>query len=454
MVTDAPRKATKKTTDTATDTATSAASTPVSILAALPVERLKGEVIDLGKAMAHHGVVRVGEGVEAVGDKLTGLVDSAPSPGDVVGAARNVGSPLAPVTGAAGKVAGVASKAAGAAGKATGKATGAVTGTVADTAKGAAKGTAKGARAVTGTAGKAGKAVTPGSGKDSKKEKKKGKKADQTPDLKVTNIVESVDVPVGREVAYDLWTQFEEFPGFMKKVETVKQRKPEEVAWRAQVFLSHRTWTATIVDQVRPEHIVWKSEGEKGRVDGAVTFHELAPDLTRVLLTLEYHPQGLFERVGNLWHAVGRRARLELKHFRRHVANHALLHQDDVEGWEGEIHDGQPRQPRKTAAARKSSAARTSSTSKKTSPARKTSPAKKTSAARKTSPAKKTSAAKKSSTTRKSSASSSTRKTASKRPAKRSSTAKKTAASKPRKTAASKSSRSASSRSRSTRSRS
>ncbi len=71
------------------------------------------------------------------------------------------------------------------------------------------------------------------------------------------------------------------------------------------------------------DRIIWRSKGQKGHVDGAVTFHELAPNLTRILLVLEYHPQGLFERTGNLWRAQGRRARLELKHFRRHMMTQA-----------------------------------------------------------------------------------------------------------------------------------
>lgn len=159
--------------------------------------------------------------------------------------------------------------------------------------------------------------------------------------LKLTNIVETVDVPVSRQVAYDQWTQFEAFPSFMKKVENVDQEDDNVVTWKAQVFLSHRTWKATIVDQVPNERIVWRSEGDKGHVDGAVTFHELAPDLTRVLVTLEYHPKGLFEHTGNLWRAQGRRTRLELKHFRRHVAVSTLLRQDEIEGWRGEIHDAE-----------------------------------------------------------------------------------------------------------------
>jgi hypothetical protein len=89
------------------------------------------------------------------------------------------------------------------------------------------------------------------------------------------------------------------------------------------------------------ERIVWRSKGDKGHVDGAVTFHELTPDLTRMLINLEYYPQGLFERTGNLWRAQGRRVRLELKFFRRYITSEVLLRQDEVEGWRGEIHDGE-----------------------------------------------------------------------------------------------------------------
>ncbi|MFL6082061.1 MAG: SRPBCC family protein [Mycobacterium sp.] len=159
--------------------------------------------------------------------------------------------------------------------------------------------------------------------------------------LKLTNIVEDIDVGVPLELAYRQWTEFGQFPKMMKKVEQADQESEEKLRWKAQVFWSHRTWESTVIEQVPCDHIVWRSKGQKGHVDGAVSFHELGPHLTRILVVLEYHPQGLFERTGNLWRAQGRRVRLELKHFKRHVMTHSLLHPDDVEGWMGEIRDGE-----------------------------------------------------------------------------------------------------------------
>jgi uncharacterized membrane protein len=161
--------------------------------------------------------------------------------------------------------------------------------------------------------------------------------------LKLTNIVESVDVGVSVRPTYNQWTQYSDFPKFTKKIDNADQNKnePAKVNWKAQVFWSHRAWEATVMEQVPDERIIWRSKGQKGHVDGAVTFHEVAPNLTRILLVLEYHPQGLFERTGNLWRAQGRRARLELKHFRRHMMTEGILHADDLEGWRGTIHDGE-----------------------------------------------------------------------------------------------------------------
>jgi uncharacterized membrane protein len=153
-----------------------------------------------------------------------------------------------------------------------------------------------------------------------------------------TNIVEQIDIGASRRLVYDQWTRFQDYPRFMKKVVDVDQVADEKLNWKAKIFWSSRRWQADIVEQIPDDHITWRSGG---RVEGTVSFHAIAPDLTRVLVNIEYRPRGLFERTGNLWRAQGRRTRLELKHFRRHLMTRSLLEPEGVSGWRGEIRDGE-----------------------------------------------------------------------------------------------------------------
>ncbi|GII87471.1 hypothetical protein Ssi03_54610 [Sphaerisporangium siamense] len=159
--------------------------------------------------------------------------------------------------------------------------------------------------------------------------------------LKFANIVESVDIGAPVDLVYNVWTQFTDWPTFTKKIEKVTQDSDEKITWQVQVFLPRRTWEATITEQVPDEKIVWSSKGAKGYVDGSVTFHALAPAMTRVLMSLEYHPKGLIEHIGNWWRAPGRRVRLEFKHIRRHIMVHVLPDPSDIQGWRGVIHEGE-----------------------------------------------------------------------------------------------------------------
>ncbi|AZM87475.1 SRPBCC family protein [Streptomyces sp. W1SF4] len=150
-------------------------------------------------------------------------------------------------------------------------------------------------------------------------------------------MVESLDVGVPLRTAYDHWTRYEDFSSFAKGVRSVSQGDDTTSDWRVKVGPSTRNWKATVQEQVPDERIVWTTDGPKGTTRGCVSFHELAPSLTRILLVVEYYPSGLFERTGNLWRAQGRRLRLDLKHFDRYVT----LATDEPEGWRGEIRDGE-----------------------------------------------------------------------------------------------------------------
>jgi uncharacterized membrane protein len=154
---------------------------------------------------------------------------------------------------------------------------------------------------------------------------------------KFVSIIEDISVGVPVDVAYNQWTQFQEFASFAKGVESVDQTDEVSSNWRVKVFKSRRNWKASVTEQIPDRRIAWTSEGAKGTTKGVVTFHPLADDLTQVLLVIEYYPQGFFEKTGNIWRAGGRRARLDLKHFRRFV----MMRGEETGSWRGEIRDGE-----------------------------------------------------------------------------------------------------------------
>ncbi|MFJ4851539.1 MULTISPECIES: SRPBCC family protein [unclassified Streptomyces] len=162
----------------------------------------------------------------------------------------------------------------------------------------------------------------------------KGRKSGTT---KVMNIIEVQDVGIPIRDAYDHWTQYEKFSSFTKGVRSVSKGKDADSDWKVKVGPSTRGWKATVQEQIPDERIVWTSEGAKGTTRGCVSFHEMTPNLTRIVLVVEYYPSGFFEKTANIWRAQGRRLRLDFKHFQRYVT----LTDEEPEAWRGEIRDGE-----------------------------------------------------------------------------------------------------------------
>ncbi|MFJ8861672.1 SRPBCC family protein [Streptomyces sp. NPDC102451] len=154
---------------------------------------------------------------------------------------------------------------------------------------------------------------------------------------KSMNIIEVLDVGVPLRTAYDHWTRYDEFSGFTKGVQSVSMSEEMSSDWKVKIGPSSRGFKATVQEQVPDDRIVWTSEGAKGSTRGCVSFHELAPSLTRIVLVVEYYPSGFFEKTGNLWRVQGRRMRLDFKLFQKFVT----LTDDEPEGWRGEIRDGE-----------------------------------------------------------------------------------------------------------------
>ncbi|HEX6457200.1 MAG TPA: SRPBCC family protein [Solirubrobacterales bacterium] len=148
-------------------------------------------------------------------------------------------------------------------------------------------------------------------------------------------IQQSVDVAVPIKEAYDQWTRFEEWPKFMHRVDSVQQVDDSTVHISTKVWGITKEFEAEIVEQRPDERIEWHSE-EGLMNSGVVTFHQLAPRLTRIELTMDVKPDSLLEKAGRGMRFTKRAARGDLHRFKAFVE---MEEQTDT-GWRGTIKDG------------------------------------------------------------------------------------------------------------------
>ena len=149
----------------------------------------------------------------------------------------------------------------------------------------------------------------------------------------MTRIKKSIDVNVPVRLAYDQWTQFEDFPVFMEGVERVVQQEDNFLDWTAKVGGQTRQWTAQIVDQTPDRRIAWKAiQGAENA--GAVLFEAIGPDQTRIELTIDAEPEGPLEGVGVALGFLDRRVQGDLERFKTFIEERRA----PTGAWTGEIH--------------------------------------------------------------------------------------------------------------------
>jgi uncharacterized membrane protein len=145
-----------------------------------------------------------------------------------------------------------------------------------------------------------------------------------------------VDVGVDVKTAYDLFTQFTEWPKFMHRVERLEQRDDTTLMWHENIWGVRRSWESEITDQKPCEKIAWRSKSGPQSI-GVVTFHELADRLTRIYITMDFQPQGLFEKTASGMRMSRRALKSDLMRFKAY----AELKDEPTGGWFGTIEDGE-----------------------------------------------------------------------------------------------------------------
>ena len=115
----------------------------------------------------------------------------------------------------------------------------------------------------------------------------------------MSTIEKSIEVNVPVSTAYNQWTQFEDFPKFMEGVKEVKQLDDKRLHWRAEIAGKEKEWDAEITEQIRDKRIAWRSRTGAPNA-GVVTFHQISPTTTRIMLQLEYDPETVVEPAGRV----------------------------------------------------------------------------------------------------------------------------------------------------------
>jgi uncharacterized membrane protein len=130
-----------------------------------------------------------------------------------------------------------------------------------------------------------------------------------------SSIHESIDVNVPASTAYNQWTQFEDFPKFMESVHEIRQIDDTHLHWRADVAGKEEEWDAEITEQIPDKRIAWRSITGRHNA-GVVTFHKISDTKTRIMLQMDYDPEGWDEKIGDAMGLVRMQMKKNLKCFK------------------------------------------------------------------------------------------------------------------------------------------
>lgn len=145
-------------------------------------------------------------------------------------------------------------------------------------------------------------------------------------------IVETIEVNVPIETAYNQWTQFEDFPQFMDGVKDIHQIDDRHLHWHANVAGKDKEWDTEITEQVPDQRIAWRSTSGVPN-GGVVTFHKIGENVTRIALQMDYQPEGPVEALGDALGAVRMETRGNLQKFKEMIESRGR----ETGAWRGTV---------------------------------------------------------------------------------------------------------------------
>jgi uncharacterized membrane protein len=142
----------------------------------------------------------------------------------------------------------------------------------------------------------------------------------------------SVDVQAPVRVAYNQWTQFEDFPKFMGGVEEIRQITDDTLHWKVSIAGVTREFDTVISEQTPDHRIAWTTVDGPHHA-GVVTFHRLDDDTTRVTLQMDYDPDGFLENVADKIGVVSSRLKGDMERFKEFIEDRSV----STGAWRGTI---------------------------------------------------------------------------------------------------------------------
>lgn len=154
-------------------------------------------------------------------------------------------------------------------------------------------------------------------------------------------VKKAVDVEVPLPMAYNQWTQFEEFPNFMEGVDEVRQLDDRHNHWTTSIGGVRREFDTEIVDQLPDDRITWRTVAGDMQQRGSVRFERLDDTHTRVELVMEVEPSGVAEQSADALGLIDRRVKGDLNRFKDYVEREGGA----TGGWRGRIRPENPGTP-------------------------------------------------------------------------------------------------------------
>jgi uncharacterized membrane protein len=151
----------------------------------------------------------------------------------------------------------------------------------------------------------------------------------------MATVEQSIEVDVPVRTAYDQWTQFEEFPRFMDGVDSVRQLDDTHLRWVVSHDGKQHEFEAEIVEQKPDERIAWRTVDGKSHA-GVVTFHRLSDDRTKVMVQMDWQPEGMLEELGAKLGSDDRRVMSDLERFKEMIESRG----QETGAWRGEVEHG------------------------------------------------------------------------------------------------------------------